>query len=743
MLFDLLSSQVNLVVFLSIAAAAVLIALFGTASLTSANTDDPASLQPDADTLVFRFDGTDLHSASDKARAALSGVRAGTNDLERLWASLGGVSGDVRRKTQALLNSGRPFIDIINRQSHHPQEIKGSAVGALVEIRVQPAGEGTYALQRAEEQLALVEAERNLFAEMIDRLPTEIYATDEDGVLTCANQAYRSRFSGEEAGEPQNLRSIDPNLLEVEPGAQGDVPIGGAGDEETVLRIHNYRLNDGAGQFGICQNVSELYRTKQSLDAMMATLVDTFAHLSVGLAVFNEASHLTLFNPALTEMLSLNPAELAKRPALRQFLEVLRAQRKVPEQRDFASWRRQITRLEAGARDGQYLEDWQLPDGQILRVTGKPHAQGGIALLFEDISSSISLERRYRNEIGISQATLDHITDAVAVFNLSGALVFANTAFDDLWGVAAMDEHPGPTILQMTQHWRELCHPTPVLGELCEFVSSADNRAAWQSDLSLRDGRRIQGHFAPLPDGSALVVFTDKTDGSLAGVRPDDTLGLLSADVLNELLSGPVEDAITCLETGADHPERPKGLSGPTVANSLRAGRRQAEGLLAIALGLPASSTDPDVDDPFLLNGLRTFLDARGVALDLTNFQSGISCVGPDMRSQQKLIWSLALAAIEQDPDDKTIVLTRSNGEAEQVYMATLVRSSTNAHPASAGGLALNVLQRLVGQLGGGVQITVGDGARVSIICRVPLNGVQIAEKPPENTHLRIASSNG
>ena len=106
----------------------------------------------------------------------------------------------------------------------------------------------------------------------------------------------------------------------------------------------------------------------------------------------------------------------------------------MPEQKDFASWRRKLSELEEGARSGTYEENWQLPSGKIFRVTGRPHPQGALAFLFEDISTAIMLERKYRSELELSQATLDRMSEAVAVFDASGMLVFVNSAFESALG---------------------------------------------------------------------------------------------------------------------------------------------------------------------------------------------------------------------------------------------------------------------------------------------------------------------
>ena len=169
---------------------------------------------------------------------------------------------------------------------------------------------------------------------------------------------------------------------------------------------------------------------RRALRRFVETLTETFAHLPIGLAVFDKNRRLGLFNPALTDLVKIDAVWLAGRPSLRDFLERLRETRQMPEQKDFASWRRKLSELEEGAREGTYEENWQLPSGKIFRVTGRPHPQGALAFLFEDISTAIMLERKYRSELELSQATLDRMSEAVAVFDASGMLVFVNSAFE-------------------------------------------------------------------------------------------------------------------------------------------------------------------------------------------------------------------------------------------------------------------------------------------------------------------------
>jgi PAS domain-containing protein len=281
-------------------------------------------------------------------------------------------------------------------------------------------------------------------------------------------------------------------------------------DEATPAWFEVSRAAGPGGEaLGFALDAGEIVAAEASLRRFVETLTETFAHLPIGLAVFDKNRRLGLFNPALTELVKIDAVWLAGRPSLRDFLERLRETRQMPEQKDFASWRRKLGELEEGARDGTYEENWVLPSGKVFRVTGRPHPQGALAFLFEDISTAIMLERRYRCELELSQATLDRLSEAVAVFDASGMLAFVNSAFERLWQLDPMARLEGPGIAGMTALWAERCGPSPVWPRIAEFATAGGARNAWSDEVATIDGRRISVLVAPLPDASALVVFRE------------------------------------------------------------------------------------------------------------------------------------------------------------------------------------------------------------------------------------------
>ncbi|SEF89717.1 PAS fold [Jhaorihella thermophila] len=237
------------------------------------------------------------------------------------------------------------------------------------------------------------------------------------------------------------------------------------------------------------------------------TLAKTFAQLSIGLAIFDRNRQLALFNPALVDLTALPADFLSARPTLFDFFDRLRDCRMMPEPRDYRSWRRQMAELDAAASDGKYQETWTLPSGAVYSISGRPHPDGAVAFMFENITAEVTLTRRFRADLEMGQAVLDQLDDAIAVFSAEGILAITNRGFRRLWDIDPDQTLRQTTIIDATKVWQEHSLPTPVWGELQDFVMQSDNRADWRAEIRMRDGRSVTCHVQPIQDGATMVRF--------------------------------------------------------------------------------------------------------------------------------------------------------------------------------------------------------------------------------------------
>ena len=261
-------------------------------------------------------------------------------------------------------------------------------------------------------------------------------------------------------------------------------------------------------------------QAEASLRDFMQTLAKTFAHLPIGLAIFDQNRKLALFNPALLDLTTLPPDMLALKPTLFSFLDALRERQMIPEQKDYPSWRRMMLALEKAASSGLYQETWSLPGGQTYRVIGRPHPNGALALMFEDISTEMTRNRRYRADLELGQAVIDSMTDAIAVFSQAGQLVMTNAAYAELWGHDPVETVGSEGIAQLCAHWSERTAPSPIWAEAERFSASLGDRKPWSGEARLMDGRLLSCRFAPLTGGATLVLFRVALPDEAARVDP-------------------------------------------------------------------------------------------------------------------------------------------------------------------------------------------------------------------------------
>ncbi|WP_372571564.1 PAS-domain containing protein [Ruegeria jejuensis] len=241
------------------------------------------------------------------------------------------------------------------------------------------------------------------------------------------------------------------------------------------------------------------------------TLSKTFAQLSTGLAIFDRNQQLALFNPALTDLTALPIDFLSARPSIASFFDRLRNNNMMPEPKSYSSWRHQIDALLQAAADGRYQETWSLPCGSVYSVSGRPHPDGAVAFLFEDITAEITLTRRFRADMELGQTILDHLDDAIAVFSADGALSYCNRAFRTLWEVDPDESFDQISVLDATRIWQERCTATPVWGDIRDFVAARENRSDWWAQVQLRKGHPLAVSVSPLPNMATMVSFNHES----------------------------------------------------------------------------------------------------------------------------------------------------------------------------------------------------------------------------------------
>ncbi|MDQ2094331.1 PAS-domain containing protein [Rhodalgimonas zhirmunskyi] len=334
--------------------------------------------------------------------------------------------------------------------------------------------------------------------------PHPVWLRGDDGSILWVNKALRDL-----AGDG-DIAGLCRKLSGPEPTSEASQSTRTLTEDETgeshwfdVLRARS----DAGIELGLAIDVNAVVMAEIKQRKFVQTLTKTFAQLSTGLAVFDRHQQLQLFNPALMDLLSLPGDFLSARPTLLTFFDKLRENQMMPEPKNYSGWRQQIAELVSASEDGRYQETWTLPTGLTYRVTGRPHPDGAIALLFDDISAEISLTRRFRGQLNLGQDVFDTLDEGLAVFSSRGVLVGSNLAFRQLWGLDPESSFADVTIRDARRHWKTRSRETTFWDELHDFVLNAAQREEWFADIEMAQGQRVECRVTPLKGGVTLIGF--------------------------------------------------------------------------------------------------------------------------------------------------------------------------------------------------------------------------------------------
>ena len=457
---------------------------------------------------LFLFDGEALVDCTPGGRAVLAASPAHGSAWVKLIAHLQPTFPEVEGQLARLEAEGAVTL-AADDPTGMPLLLQAEMRGGLTNITlIDPETDGTNTRQDPMAHRAMTE-ELAFLRSMLSQAPVLAWRERADGAVIWANAAYMLKAAdmlphGQELGWPLPQLFEKTAINQAVAGQRQKLRF----RDNSVSWFDLISLPDPSGRRVYASPADSAVQAETTLRDFMQTLTKTFAHLPIGLAIFDIQRQLQLFNPALLDLTGLPPDFLSMRPSLLSVLDALRDRNMVPEPKDYRGWRRQIMDLERAASSGVYEETWNLPGGQIYRVVGRPHPNGALALMIEDISNEISRTRRYRADLELGQSVIDSMDEAVAVFSETGHLVMTNAAYARLWGHDPSETLSGGTIRALSGHWRTLSAPNPVWAEAEEFVATIGDRDHWSREARLLDGRMMSCRFRPLAGGATLVGFS-------------------------------------------------------------------------------------------------------------------------------------------------------------------------------------------------------------------------------------------
>jgi signal transduction histidine kinase len=416
----------------------------------------------------------------------------------------------------ALRDAGEGFLINLTASNGRAFEAMGRAIGGQAIVRIRELSGLRKELAETHLRHKALLDETEMLRGFAAAAPWPIWTKRANGALSYVNAAYARATEAASVADAitRDLELLDSGdrgemerALQDKVGFAARLPIV-VGGERRNYDVRATRV--GGGSAGIAIDASEATALSAALVRMAEAHRRTLDQLSSGVAVFDDRRRLAFYNDSYRRLWDLDRGFLDNNPDDSSVLDRLRAARKLPEQPDFRAWK---ARLHEAYRAVEPEKDtWYLPDGRAVRVVTTPNPEGGVTYLFDDVTESLELARRFDGLIRVQRETLDSLAEAVAVFGSNGRAQLFNPAFARMWKLSPESLQEQPHIETVETWCRPLFDDAVAWQTIREAITTIENRVDVPLKLERKDGSVLDCMTRPLPDGASMLTFQDITD---------------------------------------------------------------------------------------------------------------------------------------------------------------------------------------------------------------------------------------
>lgn len=221
-------------------------------------------------------------------------------------------------------------------------------------------------------------------------------------------------------------------------------------------------------------------------------LIDAIESISDAFVLFDDRQRIVLFNSRFKALWARSRARIGTGTRLEEIRRLSRS-----------------TGLVAEAQLGKEGEPslFRLQDGRWVQVSERPTREGGLVILYTDItevkqSEALRREQALAQKSRLLQRAVDNLSQGMAMVNAEGALELWNHRFLELCGLAPINAHrPFAEVMAESE-----------LEPLTPDSRDAAGKPLRQVEVRLFDGRMLEVRTHPLPTGGFVNTFTDITE---------------------------------------------------------------------------------------------------------------------------------------------------------------------------------------------------------------------------------------
>ncbi len=670
----------------------------------------------------------------------------------------------------ALRQAGTAFNIGLKTRAGELVEADGRAAGGVATMRIRPlAGERRDTKELMFDARRLGKQVERLSA-VLDQAPFPIFLRDDDGRLVWVNQSYMQAVEHNDIDEvvERNIPLIGQDAFKPagDPAEDGHrVLRGPAVVNGTKRMLELYEVPFGKNTACFALDMTRLEDTRKELDRQTRSHANTLNKITSGIATYGPDQRLSFYNSAFVQLWGFDSKWLDSRPSHGEILDRLREERKLPEQANYRTWKKE--QLASYERLDTAEELWHLPDGRSLRVVSEQPRSGEVSVLYEDVSEKIQLESRYNELIGVQRETIDNLHEGLALFGTDGCLKLFNPALSRFWQLDEAFLETRPHVVEVFQHCATLMPDPHMWSEVKLAVTSlSDSRRHLQDRLTRPDGMVLDYNVVPLPDGNTLITYLDVT--ASAGIERALRERNEALEAADRLKTGFMSNVSYELRTPLNSILGFASMLSAGIAGELKP--KQAEyvadiqsssnDLLTVIdaildlTSIDAGAMELKLDDiqvegllSEVANEFARRIDERDLTLNI-EIAEDAGMLRADRRRLAQTLSHLLSNAIGFSPKGATIRMGgRRDGDDVLLWVADNGRGMDpefqkkaferfNSRPASGGhrgpGLGLALVKSFVELHGGSVRLMSRLSEGTTVICRLPAAGPREASPPPQ-----------
>ncbi|MDR2781928.1 MAG: PAS-domain containing protein [Holosporaceae bacterium] len=377
-----------------------------------------------------------------------------------------------------------------------------------------------------EQKLASAKKQLKFLKEILDALQMPVWKRDENLRLVYCNRTYSNYLN-------TSVEKILDNNIPLIPGnlfGHGHSLAENAKKANRAQSIASFIMINGlrkkilmsecptiGGDFiGYANDITAEEALSVNFDKVVTANCEVLENLSTAIVIFGENMRIKFFNNAYQRLMKLEPEWLYSNPTYGEVLDELRNNRQLSEQADYQVYKKAQLALFTSTTD-PIKELIHLPNGKTLRLTVSPYQLGGLLFVYEDVTDSLTLQRKNNMLLAVHKETINNLYEGVMVYGSDNRLKIVNKAMQKIWKMFDDDIMTKANGMHISELLDTIVRNDIDYGSNWEefrenAISNLTDRITKTGKLQKKDGSIIQFSYIPLPDGAHMHSYTDITD---------------------------------------------------------------------------------------------------------------------------------------------------------------------------------------------------------------------------------------